>query len=98
MTEVFITMNTPKDRSKLFKIIQMLYGLMGLRFSKESALMGSDEDVLEYFIFSFLCDFGEVIKDYIAANKKNKKRTRRQAPVPIKLQAVFVPHSKYTQK
>jgi hypothetical protein len=73
MTEVFITMNTPKDRGKLFKIIQMLYGLMGLRLSKESALMGSDEDVLEYFIFSFLCDFGEIIKDYIAEERSTRK-------------------------
>ncbi|MDR1209680.1 MAG: hypothetical protein LBK41_05135, partial [Clostridiales bacterium] len=50
LTEILVAMNTPKDRGKLFKIIQMIYGLMGLRFS--------DADALEYFIFSFILDFG----------------------------------------
>jgi hypothetical protein len=26
----------------------------------------SEKDALEYFIFSFTCDFGEIIKDHIA--------------------------------
>ena len=30
LTDVLVTMNTPADRGKLFKIIKMLYGLMGL--------------------------------------------------------------------
>ena len=30
LTEVFVSMNTPANRGKLFKIIQMLYGFMGL--------------------------------------------------------------------
>ena len=30
LTDVLVTMNTPADREKLFKIIKMLYGLMGL--------------------------------------------------------------------
>ena len=29
LTDVLVTMNTPADRGKLFKIIKMLYGLMG---------------------------------------------------------------------
>ena len=33
LTDVLVTMNTPADRGKLFKIIKMLYGLMGLPFS-----------------------------------------------------------------
>jgi hypothetical protein len=31
LTEILVAMNTPKDRGKLFKIMQMLYGLMVLR-------------------------------------------------------------------
>ncbi len=31
LTDVLVTMNTPADRGKLFKIIKMLYGLMGLQ-------------------------------------------------------------------
>ena len=49
LTDVLVTMNTPADRGKLFKIIKMLYPA-----------------VLEYFIFSFTADFGEVIQDLIA--------------------------------
>ena len=59
-------MNTPADRGKLFKIIKMLYGLMGFPFSEEAEPMDADPAVLEYFIFSFTADFGEVIQDLIA--------------------------------
>ena len=66
LTDILVTMNTPADRDKLFKIIKMLYGLMGLPFSGEAEPMGADPDVLEYFIFSFTADFGEIVQDLIA--------------------------------
>ena len=62
LTDILVSMNTPADRGKLFKIIKMLYGLMGLQFSEEAEPMGADPAVLEYFIFSFTADFGEIIK------------------------------------
>lgn len=68
-TDILVSMNTPADRRKLFKIIKMLYGLMGLQFSEEAEPMDADPEVLEYFIFSFTADFGEIIKDYIAEMK-----------------------------
>ena len=37
LTEIITSMNTPADRDKLFRIIQMLYGLMGLQFSDTSS-------------------------------------------------------------
>lgn len=70
LTDVLVTMNTPADREKLFKIIKLLYGLMGLRFSEEAEPMDTDPDVLEYFIFSFTADFGEVMQDIIADEKE----------------------------
>ena len=69
LTDILVSMNTPDDRRKLFKIIKMLYGLMGLQFSEEAEPMDADPEVLEYFIFSFTVDFGEIIKDYIAEMK-----------------------------
>jgi hypothetical protein len=66
LTEILVTMNTPADRDKLFRIIQMLYGLMGLRFSEEAVPMGANPEALDYFLFSFTSDFGEIIHDYIA--------------------------------
>ena len=42
------------------------YTLMGLPFSEEAEPMGADPAVLEYFLFSFTADFGEVIQDIIA--------------------------------
>lgn len=70
LTDVLVTMNTPADREKLFKIIKLLYGLMGLRFSEEAEPMDAAPDVLEYFIFSFTADFGEVMQDIIADEKE----------------------------
>lgn len=69
LTDIFVSMNNPADRGKLFKIIKALYGLMGLQFSAEAEPMGADPTVLECFIFSFTADFGEIIKDYIAEQK-----------------------------
>ena len=69
LTDILVTMNTPADRGKLFKIIKVLYGLMGLQFSEEAEPMDADPAVLEYFIFSFTADFGEIIKDYITEAK-----------------------------
>ena len=65
-----VTMNNPTDRGKLFKIIKLLYGLMGLPFSEEAEPMDADPDVLEYFIFSFMADFGEVMQELIAEEMK----------------------------
>ena len=70
LTDVLVSMNTPADRGKLFKIIKMLYGLMGLPFSGEAEPMDADPAVLEYFIFSFTADFGEAMQDIIADEKE----------------------------
>jgi len=69
LTEIITSMNTPADRGKLFKIIQMLYGLMGLQFSDEAVNIPAHKAALEYFIFSFILDFGEIIKDYLAEER-----------------------------
>ena len=70
LTGILVSMNTPIDRGELFSIIQMLYGLMGLKFSSEAEYIPTHEAALEYFIFSFILDFGEIIKDYIAEEKQ----------------------------
>ena len=64
LTHLFLQMNTPKERDRLFQLIQALYTLLGLQFSEEAIPMGSDPDVLEYFLFSFMVDFGETVKDF----------------------------------
>ena len=65
LTHLFLKMNTPKERNRLFQLIQTLYALLGLQFSEEAIPMGSDPDVLDYFLFSFLADFRECIKGFI---------------------------------
>lgn len=72
LTDILVTMNTPADRGKLFKLIQMLYGLMGLQFSDEAAPMGAHPEALDYFLFSFTADFGEIIRDYKAEGAENE--------------------------
>ena len=78
LTDVLVTMNTPADRGKLFKIIKMLYGLMGLPFSEEAEPMDADPAVLEYFIFSFTADFGEVMQDTDSRRNRNSDPHRRR--------------------
>ena len=66
---ILITMNTPSDRHKLFKFIQLLYGFMGLDFLEEAVLMDVDDTVLEYFISSFTADFCEIMQDFMLESK-----------------------------
>ena len=64
LTHLFLQMNTPKERDRLFQLIQVLYALMGLQFSEEAIPMGSDPAALEYFLFSFLMDWGNSISEH----------------------------------
>ena len=67
LTDILVTMNTPADRGKLFKIIKMLYGLMGLLFSEEAEPMDADPAVLEYFIY------GRLWRSYAGHNRRRKR-------------------------
>jgi hypothetical protein len=69
LTDMLVSMNTPVDRAKLLRIIQMLYGLLGLRFSDEAVLIATHSAALEYFIFLFIIDFCEIIKTYVVEDK-----------------------------
>ncbi len=71
LTEILVTMNTAEDGGKLFKIVQMLYGLLGLRFPEEAAAMGLHPEAAQYFLFSFAADFGKIMQEY----KREEKRT-----------------------
>ncbi|MDO5396515.1 MAG: hypothetical protein Q4G33_01170 [bacterium] len=66
LTDILVTMNTDTDRDKLFKLIQMLYGLMGVKFPDEAFYISRHKEALKYFIFSFIADFGEIIQEYIS--------------------------------
>ena len=72
LTNILVSMNTPADGVKLFGIVQMLYGLMGLRFSDEAAPMVTHAGALKYFLHSFTADFGEIIQDFIAEERRDK--------------------------
>ena len=78
LTDVLVTMNTPADRGKLFKIIKMLYGLMGLPFSEEAEPMDADPAVLEYFIF-FL--YGRLWRSHTRPHSRRSRITHRTGGV-----------------
>ncbi len=65
-TDILVKMNTDTDRQNLFRVIQMCYGLMGVIFPDEAAEINKNAEALEYFIFSFTADFGELIQEYVA--------------------------------
>ena len=77
LTDILVTMNTPADRGKLFKIIKMLYGLMGLPFSEEAKPMDADPAVLEYFIY------GRLWRSHAGHNRRRKRITTRAAAFPL---------------
>ena len=57
LTDILVSMNTPADRGKLFKIIKMLYGLMGLPFFRGSRAYGRRPrrfGILHFFLYSRL--------------------------------------------
>lgn len=69
LTEILVTMDTAEDGGKLFKIVQMLYGLLGLRFSEEAAAVSPHPEATQYFLFSFAADFGEIMQEYKSEEK-----------------------------
>ena len=95
LTDILVSMNTPADRGKLFKIIKMLYGLMGLPFSEEAEPMDADPAVLEYFIF-FL--YSRLWRSHARPHCRRNRITYRKGGVSSILQrekrnAVFLcPH------
>ena len=70
-TDILVTMNNDTERDRLFNIIQMCYGLMGVMFSDEAACMNKNSSVLKYFIFSFIADFGEIMQEYLSEKFNN---------------------------
>ena len=86
LTDVLVSMNTPADRGKLFKIIKMLYALMGLPFSEEAEPMDAAPDVLEYFIFS--------LRQILAKSSKTISRKHNR----IHAQAAFLNPTQGEQK
>jgi hypothetical protein len=74
LTSILVSMNTPNEREALFRLIQMLYGLLGLKLSKEASLMAGSDEALEYFAHSFIIDFGEVMHEYFAESTQKKER------------------------
>ena len=87
LTEVFVSMNTPKDRIKLYKIVRMLYGLLGLRFSDEATHISTHKPALEYFMLSFITDFGEIIKDYVIEERSKTNEYKRRVEAGTENQA-----------
>ena len=57
LTDILVSMNTPADRGKLFKIIKMLYGAYGLAFFRGSRAYGRRPrrfGILHFFLYSRL--------------------------------------------
>jgi hypothetical protein len=70
LTSILSSMNMKKDRDILFKLVQMLYGLLGLNFPQKAMIMNENPEALEYFLFSFICDFGEIMHEYLVENTR----------------------------
>ena len=75
LTDILVSMNTPADRGKLFKIIKMLYGLMGLPFSEEAEPNGSRPcraGILHFLLYGrFWGDYQRLYRrNRIAANER----------------------------
>ena len=74
LTDILVTMNTPADREKLFKILKMLYGLMGLPFAEEAEPMGADPAVWNTSFFPLRLTLAKSYRT-LSQTKQNKTRT-----------------------
>ena len=66
LTDILVMMNNDADRAKLYKLIQLLYGLAGVNFPDEALYISQSKEALKYFIFSFTSDLGEIIQEYLS--------------------------------
>ena len=69
ITDVFVMLNNKNDQKKLFRLITALYALLGLKFPQEAECMDKHPEVMNYFLFSFLADFKDIIQDYLITEK-----------------------------
>lgn len=77
MTDILVTMNTSADHENLFKIIKLLYGLMGLLFSGEAEPMDAGPAVLECFIFPLRQTVAKLCRILLHTKKNNDSHRQR---------------------
>ena len=77
-TDILVKMNTDKERQNLFRFIQMCYGLMGVKFPDEATGIINNAEALEYYIFSFTADFGELIQEHIMNHSQVSRHKKAQ--------------------
>ena len=65
-------MNTASDRRKLYYVLVVIYGLLGLEFNEEAHAAAKDLEALDYLIESFLMDYTEIIKEYMLEERTEK--------------------------
>ena len=92
LTDILVTMNTPADRGKMFKIIKMLYGPMRLPFSGKPGLRAylveeleapelSDE-VKRYFMYEEYVRDASINDDGMFTEKGYIYNNRCQLSIP----------------
>ena len=65
VADLIVKMNNPEEQARLFMVLQVCYGLLGIKMPKEAIDIANDPEALAYFLYSGLIDYGETIKEYV---------------------------------
>ncbi|HHU13120.1 MAG TPA: hypothetical protein GXZ64_07810 [Clostridiaceae bacterium] len=63
LTQLFLDMRTLKKSTLFFSLIYTLFALLGLQTPDSVLPLLQNREALEYFLYSFINDFGEIMQE-----------------------------------
>lgn len=77
LTQLFWDMSKIKQPILFFSLIDTLYALMGLQMPNNAPPILENNEALNYFLFSFINDFGEIMQENFNELRTERLKTPR---------------------
>lgn len=65
MTDMMSQMFSEGEEERLWDMLRLLHGVIGQQFPEYAVQLSQHPEARQYFLFSFLLDFGDALQDYI---------------------------------
>lgn len=72
MTDLFTRLYDDGQEQELIDVLRLLYGVVGLQFPEDVKQLAQNSEARQYFLFSFLLDFDDVLLDFIAEQPESQ--------------------------